>query len=181
MAAATLETWPLLIVRHAKAKPRSSWSRPRATARWQPPDCGRRRRSGGCCRPGSPRRVVTSPWLRCVATIVPLRQGHRGQGQALEALTEHRPRTATRKRRPPSSSGLFDKQQRRGAVHAPARAADRLSSSASTCLPRCRPSCQTRDPFLAPGEIIVCHVSHRGARADRCGGAVQAVSTISPA
>ena len=66
-----LETWPLVIVRHARALPRSSWHK----ADWLRPldDRGRGRaeRMVPVLRAYAPKRLVTSPSTRCSQTLAP--------------------------------------------------------------------------------------------------------------
>ncbi len=67
----TLRTVPFIVLRHAKAKPRSSWSRAEGARPLAP--TGQRqalavRRLLGAW---NPRKIVTSPWRRCVETVTP--------------------------------------------------------------------------------------------------------------
>ncbi|MEZ2390819.1 NUDIX domain-containing protein [bacterium RCC_150] len=153
-----LETWPLILVRHAKAKPRSSWSkaegsRPLAVT-------GQRQalaveRLLGVWKPG---RIVTSPWTRCLSTIAPYAKAAGAKVKLAEALTEH-----SHQRSPKKTAtvveGLFDRQ--RGVAvctHRPA-----LPTILETLGEHMGPELQMllpgRDPYLTPGEMIVCHVA----------------------
>ncbi|MGG5260272.1 NUDIX hydrolase [Phycicoccus avicenniae] len=70
--AGTLDTWPLVVVRHAHAVARGSWEGELDTLR--PLDrTGRERAAGlvGVLEAYGPERVVSSPSLRCVDTVVP--------------------------------------------------------------------------------------------------------------
>ncbi len=70
--AAALQTWPLLVVRHAKAVPRSAWTEPDDTRR--PLDrTGSRRASDivPLIAAYGVTRLVTSPSVRCVQTLAP--------------------------------------------------------------------------------------------------------------
>ncbi|WP_423182086.1 NUDIX hydrolase [Arthrobacter sp. NyZ413] len=153
-----LETWPLILVRHAKAKPRSSWtkaegSRPLAVT-------GLRQavaveRLLGVWRPG---RVISSPWTRCVSTIAPYARSFGAKVKLVDALTEH-----SHQRSPKKAAavveGLFDKQ--RPAVvctHRPVLPT-MLKALAEHMGPELAGALPTQDPYLAPGEMIVCHVA----------------------
>jgi 8-oxo-dGTP pyrophosphatase MutT (NUDIX family)/phosphohistidine phosphatase SixA len=157
-----LDTWPLLIVRHAKAKPRSSWSKAEgerplaATGRRQAQAVGR------LLQVWKPSRVVSSPWLRCVATIAPYAKAADAKVKLNEALTEHRHARHPQKTAAVVES-LFDKQ--RPVVlctHRPAlptvfaQLGKHMSSRLRALLP-------STDPYLAPGELLVCHVA-RGSK-----------------
>ncbi len=83
-----LATWPLLVVRHAHAVPRSSWRRP---DRERPlSDAGRRRvrRMVELLEAYSPQRVVSSPAVRCVQTVEPYTRPHRLRLVTRKGLSE---------------------------------------------------------------------------------------------
>jgi 8-oxo-(d)GTP phosphatase len=154
-----LSTWPLLVVRHAKAKPRSSWTKAEgdrplaATGKRQAQAVGR------LLQAWKPGRVVTSPWLRCVATIAPYAKAADAKVKLNEALTEHRHGRSPHKTAAVVAA-LFDKQQAVAlCTHRPALPTvfKQLEKHMSSRLKAQLPS---SDPFLAPGEIIVCHVAH---------------------
>ncbi len=157
---AELETWPLLVVRHAKAKPRSAWTlaegdRPLAAT-------GVRQalalsRLLMVWRPG---RVATSPWLRCVATMSPYVKATNAKVKVFASLTE-----AKHARQPDKTAAvvdrLFDKARPVAlCTHRPAlptvlaQLAARMPAGPAAALP-------TSDPFLAPGEVIICQVTGR--------------------
>ncbi|WP_028279624.1 NUDIX hydrolase [Arthrobacter sp. H5] len=155
-----LATWPLIIVRHAKAKPRSSWTRAEgdrplaATGRRQALAVGRLLQAWG------PKKVVCSPWERCVQTMLPYVQGNNAKLKLVDAITEH---NAARK--PDKAKGivekLFDKRVSVAfcshrpvlplailvlQLHMSGRLAENLPAT---------------DPYLAPGEAIICQVSSK--------------------
>ena len=106
-----LETWPLLVVRHAKAKPRSSWTkaegdRPLAATGHAAGAGGRQAAAGLEAR----RASSPSPWLRCVATIAPYAKASEAKVKLHEALTEHRHARSPHKTAAVVES-LFDKQR----------------------------------------------------------------------
>ena len=66
-----LRTRPVIIARHAKAKPRSHW----AAAEDDRPLAGTGKRqalaSSGLYAAWAPSRILSSPWLRCLQTVTP--------------------------------------------------------------------------------------------------------------
>jgi 8-oxo-dGTP diphosphatase len=153
-----LGTWPLIVVRHAKAKPRSSWSRAEgerplaATGRRQAVAVSRLLQAW---RPG---RVISSPWVRCVQTVSPYVTRAEARLKLVDALTEH---NAARKpgRARSAVEKVFDKRQAVAiCTHRPVLplVLDVLRSHMPAHLPALLP---TEDPYLAPGEAIICQVS----------------------
>jgi 8-oxo-(d)GTP phosphatase len=168
-----LETWPLVLVRHAKAKPRNSWTkaegdRPLAAT-------GQRQalavqRLLDAWKPG---RIVSSPWKRCVATIAPYAKAVGAKVKLVDALTEHNHQRSPKKTAA-AIEGLFDKQQPVAVcTHRPAlpTVLKQLSGHMGAEL---RAQLPASDPYLAPGEVIVFHVA-RGP-----GRKVVAVEQIKP-
>ncbi|WP_394939612.1 NUDIX domain-containing protein [Psychromicrobium sp. YIM B11713] len=153
-----LRTWALLVLRHAKAKPRSSWTRAEGD---RPLAATGQRQAAAVKRllmAWRPDRVVSSPWARCLATVSPYVKATKAKVKLSESLTE-----ASHERKPRRSQstveGLFDKG--RSVVlctHRPIlpsafkQLASHMSSRLRTTLP-------TEDPYLAAGEILVCQVS----------------------
>ena len=154
-----LDTWPLLIVRHAKAKPRSSWTKAEGDRPLAATGMRQAQAVGRLLQSWKPGRIVSSPWLRCVATIAPYAKATDAKVKLNEALTEHR-----HARHPHRTAGaveaLFDKRRPVAlCTHRPAlptilaQLGKHMNSRLRTLLP-------SSDPYLAPGEIIVCHVAH---------------------
>ena len=153
-----LDTWPLLVVRHAKAKPRSSWTKAEGERPLAATGTRQAQAVGRLLQAWQPSRVVTSPWLRCVATVAPFAKTAGAKVKLAEALTEH-----SHARNPKKTAGvvenLFDKQ--RPVVvctHRPAlptvfgQLARHMPSQLQALLP-------TQDPYLSPGDLVVCHVA----------------------
>ncbi|WP_091602533.1 NUDIX hydrolase [Arthrobacter koreensis] len=158
-----LDTWPLIIVRHAKAKPRSSWARAEGD---RPLAATGQRQAKAVARllqAWHPDRVVSSPWLRCVQTMGPYVNTRKPKFKTVDAITEH---NATRK---PAKArlavdNLFEKARPVAlCTHRPVLPlvfgvlADQMDDRMATLLP-------DKDPYLAPGEIVVCQVSRRNPR-----------------
>ena len=153
-----LGTWPLIVVRHAKAKPRSSWSRAEGE---RPLAATGRRQAVAVSRllqAWRPQRVISSPWVRCVQTVSPYVTRAEAKLKLVDALTEH---NAARKpgRARSAVEKIFDKRQPVAVcTHRPVLplVLDILRSHMPAHLPALLP---TDDPYLAPGEAIICQVS----------------------
>ncbi len=157
-----LETWPLLIVRHAKAKPRSSWSKAEGERPLAATGMRQAQAVGRLLQAWKPARIVSSPWLRCVATIAPYAKAADAKVKLNEALTEHRHGRSPQKTAAVVEA-LFDKQRAVAVcTHRPALPTV-LKQLAKHMNSRLRDLLPSSDPFLAPGEIVVCHVA-RGSK-----------------
>ncbi|MCA4132879.1 NUDIX hydrolase [Arthrobacter sp. M4] len=153
-----LDTWPLIVVRHAKAKPRSSWTkaegdRPLAATGQRQALAVQR-----LLRVWNPERIVTSPWKRCIATIAPYAKVAGAKVKLVDALTEHH-HQRNPKKTAAAIEALFDKQVSVAAcTHRPAlptvfRAlGGHMGAELRSQLP-------TSDPYLTPGEVLVFHVA----------------------
>ena len=157
-----LATWPLLIVRHAKAKPRSSWTKAEGDRPLAATGARQAQALGRLLGSWKPKRIVSSPWVRCVATIAPYAKAADAKVKLNEALTEHRHGRSPHKTAAVVEA-LFDKQRAVAVcTHRPAlpTVLKQLGKHMSSRLRDLLPS---SDPFLAPGEIVVCHVA-RGSK-----------------
>lgn len=158
--AGDLRTRAVIVVRHAKAKPRSGWTRAEgdrplaATGKRQAMAVGR------LLEAWQPQRVVSSPWVRCMQTVAGYAKAHGLQIKDKKRLTE-----AEHERRPDKVAKLMESV---------------LDSSHSTVVCTHRPVLSTvletlsghlpeglrerlpaKDPYLAPGEMIVLHLSRK--------------------
>ncbi|RII43363.1 NUDIX hydrolase [Galactobacter valiniphilus] len=153
-AAGRLDTVPLVLARHAKAKPRAGWTReegerPLATS-------GKRQASAlaAMLMAWRPERVVSSPWLRCLQTVRPYAALRELQIRTAPALTEH-----AAARQPAKAAKVLEKQLGKAkatlvCTHRPVLPVllsvlrSRSTAGAAVALP-------TRDPYLRPGAVIV--------------------------
>ena len=165
-----LDTWTLVLVRHARAVKRSVWNRPKKRTAEQDEatrpltgDHGRAR-----ARALAPilaaygvGRAITSPWRRCCDTMAPY---CRAAGLNLElepAITEHAHAAAPKATRKVVERAL---RMREGPValctHRPVLPAvmDVVAEYAPGKLLRSVPN---RDPWLKTGEIMVIHMARR--------------------
>lgn len=153
-----LATWPLLIVRHAKAKPRSSWTRAEGERPLAPSGRRQAQAVSRLLQAWSPERVVSSPWDRCVQTVMPYVNASEARLKLADAITE---RDAARKphRAQRVVAKLFDRRTPAAlCTHRPVLPLvlqvlrDHMTVELGNRLP-------ASDPYLAPGEAIICQVS----------------------
>ena len=165
-----LDTWTLVLVRHARAVKRSVWNRPKKRTAEQDEatrpltgDHGRAR-----ARALAPilaaygvGRAISSPWRRCCDTMAPY---CRAAGLNLElepAITEHAHAAAPKATRKVVERAL---RMREGPValctHRPVLPAvmDVVAEYAPGKLLRSVPN---RDPWLKTGEIMIIHMARR--------------------
>lgn len=154
--AGRLSTVPFIVVRHAKAKPRASWTqeegkRPLAAT-------GKRQalEVAELLSAWMPRRVASSPWTRCIQTVSPYLKRNDLGVKLVPALTEHEAR-----RKPDNVRKAVLKLMKKGVpqalcTHRPvlpvifAALAERLPGRLARILP-------SLDPYLRPGAIVVIH------------------------
>lgn len=153
-----LETWPLILVRHAKAKPRSSWTkaegdRPLAATGQRQALAVQR-----LLKAWKPVRIVTSPWKRCVATIAPYAKAAGAKVKLVDALTEHNHQRSPKKTIA-TIENLFDKQRPVATcTHRPALPTI-LRTLSGHMGAELRAQLPSSDPYLSPGEVLVFHVA----------------------
>ncbi|ALO65973.1 NUDIX hydrolase [Arthrobacter alpinus] len=153
-----LSTWPLLIIRHAKAKPRSSWTR----AEGERPLAATGKRQAlylqRLLMAWHPGRIYTSDWLRCISTISPYAQATKPKVKVVQWLTE-----ADHKRHPGKVTAVVEKMLTRSSAtaactHRPVLPTV-LKALAGHMPPAMRESLPLLDPHLSPGEVLIAHVS----------------------
>ncbi|WP_035780613.1 NUDIX hydrolase [Arthrobacter sp. H14] len=153
-----LPTWPIILLRHAKAKPRSSWTLAEGDRTLVASGQRQAKAVGRLLNAWGPKRALTSPWVRCVQTLKPYAKIANPKIKQIDALTE-----ASHKRQPKKAravaEGVFEK--RKPVIictHRPVLPtllevfAPKMSDEDAAKLP-------TSDPYLSPGEIIILHVS----------------------
>ncbi|MCP3424755.1 NUDIX hydrolase [Rothia sp. AR01] len=153
-----LRTRQIIVVRHAKAKPRSSWSRAEgerplaATGKRQAVAVGRLL---ACWRPA---RVISSPWIRCMQTVAGYAQKYSVPVKEKNRLTE-----AAHGRKPEKVArlvhSLFDSSHSVVlCTHRPVLPTV-LEALGRHCPKQLRAQLPSKDPYLSPGEMIVLNVS----------------------
>lgn len=156
-----LDTHPVLIVRHAKAKPRGKWTRAEGE---RPLAATGRRQAQAVSRmleAWQPLHIASSPWMRCVQTVAPYVGLHAMKLKNMKSLTEH---AATRKpeRARKAVQKLFDKYRSQViCTHRPVLpfVLQVLSENSTAELARALPD---QDPYLEPGSMIVAQQVHGG-------------------
>jgi 8-oxo-dGTP diphosphatase len=153
-----LDTWPLIVVRHAKAKPRSSWTKAEGERPLAATGIRQAQAVGRLLQAWQPPRVVTSPWRRCVSTVAPYLRASGAKVKLVDALTEHR-HERTPKKTAAVIEALLDKQ-RSVAVCTHRPALPTVLAQLGKHMPgRLRALLPDADPYLSPGELVVCHVA----------------------
>lgn len=169
LQAGRLRTWPVALVRHAHAVPRSAWRRHDDTRR--PLD-----------QPGKVRalaiapvlaaygitRLVTSPSVRCAATMQPYAVASRHRLRTRAGLSEE-----GFEKTPDRAPKYLDRLLERGepaavCTHGPVLPVlldlieSRLDLDSEGAVDVIESFAQARDDNLAKGEVLVCHVSGLG-------------------
>jgi 8-oxo-dGTP pyrophosphatase MutT (NUDIX family)/phosphohistidine phosphatase SixA len=153
-----LDTWPLIVVRHAKAKPRSSWTKAEGERPLAATGIRQAQAVGRLLQAWQPPRVVTSPWRRCVSTVAPYLKASGAKVKLVDALTEHR-HARTPKKTAAVIESLLDKQNSVAlCTHRPALPTV-LAQLGKHMPGRLRALLPDADPYLSPGELVVCHVA----------------------
>lgn len=155
-----LATRPAIIVRHAKAKPRSSWS---AAEGERPLAATGKRQALAVCRllhAWMPKKVISSPWVRCMQTVTNYQRQTGVQIKTKNSLTE-----AAHKRHPKRAArvieNLFEKDYAIAlCTHRPVlpTVLEVLATHGNKRLTAHLPA---EDPYLVPGEMLVMHMSRR--------------------
>ncbi|MEV8183824.1 NUDIX hydrolase [Specibacter sp. NPDC078692] len=153
-----LGTWPLLIIRHAKAKPRSAWTR----AEGERPLAATGMRQAlylqRLLMAWHPNRIYTSGWMRCISTISPYAQHTKAKVKVVQRLTE-----ADHNRHPAKVTAVVEKLLTRSSAtglctHRPVLPT--VLKALATHMPaEMRKSLPIQDPHLSPGEVLIAHVS----------------------
>jgi 8-oxo-(d)GTP phosphatase len=149
-----LRTAPFVILRHAKAKPRASWSR----AEGNRPLAATGERQALSVRrllaSWEPDRVVTSPWRRCVQTVTPYVKDTRRGFKEMGAFTEKAVKNKPKKARKEFAALLGKQRSTLLCTHRPvlpeilAVLSAKVPDAVLAALP-------AKDPYLKPGALIV--------------------------
>jgi 8-oxo-(d)GTP phosphatase len=159
--AGELDTVPLLVVRHGTSRPRDSWARADADR----PLVSAGRRQARALVPllaaWRPERVVSSPWRRCLETIAPFAEEAGLRVRTKNSLSEvGAGRSPARTRR--HVQRLLDRAEPAVlCTHRP------VLGEVFHVLRKAAPDdvaaeIPTKDPFLAPGEVLVAHLPAAG-------------------
>ena len=159
----TLGTWPLVVVRHAAARPRQTWTKNDAD---RPLSVGGRVQAAKLAdlmAAWQPMRVWSSPWKRCLDTVAPYQDETGVQVRTKNRLSEDGHRRNPRRVGAFVGSLLDAGRPVAVCTHRPVLGSilGTLAGNAATGMRGLIPA---RDPFLQPGEVLVAHVSRRSGR-----------------
>lgn len=153
-----LSTRPVLIVRHAKAKPRASWAGPEGE---RPLAATGKRQALAVCQlleAWKPAKVISSPWTRCMQTVANYIKDNEATIRTKSQITE-----ASHKRHPKKAAkvieSLFDKDYPVAlCTHRPVlpTVLEVIGGHMNKALTKHLP---LKDPHLQTGEIMVLQVS----------------------
>ncbi|GAA1452622.1 NUDIX hydrolase [Nesterenkonia lacusekhoensis] len=150
-----LRTTPFVVLRHAKAKPRSSWSRAEGERPLAATGKRQARAVERLLTAWRPRHLESSPWRRCVETVAPYVKQHRHKIKYRKSLTEKRARENPKKPQNRTHKSLEMLQPSCLCTHRPVLplVLEELrrwvkDQTVLEALP-------TEDPYLAPGAVIV--------------------------
>ena len=159
-----LRTTPVLVIRHATARPRDAWTRRDAL---RPLVASGRRQAmalAALLRCWRPDPLLSSPWTRCLDTLAPYAAASGVRVRSKDGLSEtgHRRRPVKARKHlrtlleSTHGGGLCTHRPVLGALLAELRA--HCTTEAADALPR-------SNPFLRPGEVLVAHVARRPGQA----------------
>lgn len=158
-----LDTLPIVLLRHAKAKPRGSWTKAEGDRTLAASGLRQAAAVGRLLAVWRPQRVITSPWRRCVDTVRPYIAASKGSVKVRlnEKLTE-----ASHARKPEKSATIVAKLFEKGTsavicTHRPVLPT-LLKAFAQRCETGIEGELPADDPYLAPGEMLVFHVTVEG-------------------
>ena len=164
-----LDTWPLVLVRHAHAVARGSYEGEDDTRR--PLDATGRRRAGDLVDvlgAYGPTRVVSSPSVRCVDTVAPFATAAGVRVRTREGLSEEGHAEAPLKARRHLLKVLDRGEPALLCSHGPVlpglldEVAARLDLDTEGAVEVVEAFAEARDEKLAKGEALVCHVVGTG-------------------
>jgi 8-oxo-dGTP pyrophosphatase MutT (NUDIX family)/phosphohistidine phosphatase SixA len=156
--AGELTTAPLLVVRHGTSRPRASWAK--ADADRPLVSAGRRQAAGlvpllACWRP---ERLVSSPWRRCLDTVAPFAAATGLPVRTKGSLSEDGARRSPGRTRRTTRRLLARGGPAVLCTHRPVLA-EVLGVVRSASVPDAAAGIPVKDPYLAPGEVLVAHVA----------------------
>ncbi|MFC5280742.1 NUDIX domain-containing protein [Arcanobacterium canis] len=165
-SAGTLETTPIVLVRHTRAKSRSSWAAqyPHATEHNRPltkVGTARARHLVSTLGAYGIQEIISSPWIRCVDTVAPYARAIDSVVRVVDALTESA-FAADPQRFTAWMRNRFEQVDLPEVIslHRPTLPAvmdvlqDYTRSKVFSQIPK-------KDPWLKTGEMIIAHVARR--------------------
>jgi len=162
-AEGVLDTVPLLVLRHGRAVSREGWA---GDDEDRPLDAAGRRQAERLVpllAAWGPERVVSSPWARCTGTVEPLARRAGVRLHTKGRLSEEGHRQDPAKVASYVGSLLEQGEPTVLCTHRPVLGT-LLGALAGNATPGVGEELPRSDPFLAPGELLVAHVSRRSRR-----------------
>ncbi|MPV50422.1 NUDIX domain-containing protein [Pseudactinotalea sp. HY160] len=154
----TLATWPVLLVRHGRARRRSAWQGGEDTRPLTATGQNQARSLVPILSAYGAARILTSPWARCALTVTPYSEAAGVPVAVLEELTEDGARHAPDRARAVLESVLSLRQPATVVcTHRPvlpvalAALAARAPDPVAARLP-------AADPYLRTGEVLIAHI-----------------------
>ena len=162
----SLDTWPLLVVRHGHARPKQVWGHADGERPLVEVGLRQARALTPLLAAFGPVRVFSSPWERCLQTVHPFVEASGARLKLKNRLSEDGHR-----RDPAKVAALVTKLLARGrpvvvCTHRPVLSTV-LGTLAGHAATGVRSSVPASDPYLEPGEVLVAHVAHRSGRVVR--------------
>ncbi|HYN30415.1 MAG TPA: NUDIX hydrolase [Dermatophilaceae bacterium] len=168
----TLDTWPLALVRHAKALPRSSWRRKDDTARpLDPAGLARARALAPLLAAYGISRLLTSPSTRCTESLAPYAAWSRHRLVLRPALSEEGYAVEPEKARALTARVLAKGAPAAVCTHGPVLPdlvdllVDRLDRTADDADDLATALRAAGTEKLVKGEVLLCHVAGTGEHA----------------
>jgi 8-oxo-dGTP pyrophosphatase MutT (NUDIX family)/phosphohistidine phosphatase SixA len=156
--AGALDTVPVLVLRHGTSRPRDSWAR--ADADRPLVSAGLRQARGlvDLLAAWAPERIVSSPWRRCLETVAPF-----AAAAGLDVRTKNTLSEAGARRSPARTRRHVGRLLEGGrpvvlCTHRPVLA-EVFGVVRGACEPTVAGGVPGKDPYLAPGEVLVAHVA----------------------
>jgi 8-oxo-dGTP pyrophosphatase MutT (NUDIX family)/phosphohistidine phosphatase SixA len=156
-----LDTRPLLVLRHAKARSRARWSGTEADRPLTATGLRQARSLAGLLSCWEPERLLCSPWKRCMETLGPYLDRRGPVGAALEAaplLSEQGLHNDPDRIGENVAELLNERRSGLLCTHRPVLAAV-VQALARVGDGSVRAQLPDDDPWLSPGEILIAHVS----------------------
>lgn len=159
----TLDTYPLIIVRHGHSRPRNVWGRAESE---RPLIAAGRNQALNLVETlaaWQPTKVISSPWTRCVQTLQPM-----AKASGVKLKTKNKLSEDGHRRDRAGTARVISKQLSKGVptvvcTHRPVLGTV-LGVLAGHAAPGLASELPRHDPFLEPGEVLVAHINRRSHR-----------------
>lgn len=150
-----LRTVPFVVLRHAKAKPRSSWSKPESERPLAATGKRQAKIVEQLLTAWRPRTLHCSPWKRCAETVAPYVKKHRHRIKYRKTLTEKRARQAPEKTVRRIQKSLEFIAPSLVCTHRPVLPLVLNTLEAWLDAPELADAIPQADPYLQPGAVLV--------------------------